>query len=85
VSVPGWVDDWFEAHPAALEFVGLSRDEAERAAAMAGIASVRVMDLDSDSRRYRETGQRVAYTADLRPTRLNLALVDGVVVRAAYF
>jgi len=85
VTLPNWPGVWFDRHPSASEFVGLSREDAERAAATAGITSVRVIDPEQDERRYKETGERVAYTANLRPTRLNLAIEKGRVARAAFF
>jgi len=63
----------------APEFVGLERAEAERAAMEAGIADVRVLEVDSEGR------TKTVATADLRPHRLNLGIFDSKVVWARYF
>jgi len=72
-------DPWFDRHEplVALPYVGMARGEALSAASSNGVAHVRVME-DPPA-----TG--TAFTADLRPSRLNLLVIEGQVVRAAFF
>jgi hypothetical protein len=63
------------------EFVGLSEAQARDAATTLGVEKVRVIVLDCA----RGEGKHYRLSADLRPARLNLAIVEGRVVRAAYF
>ena len=68
-------DSWFDRHEPAFElpYVGMSRQEARSD----GVAEIRVMEIPLRS--------NTAFTADLRPHRLNLLVVEGRVVRAAFF
>ena len=72
-------DSWFARHEPAFElpYVGMSRQEARSAASSDGVAEIRVMEIPLRS--------NTAFTADLRPHRLNLLVVEGRVVRAAFF
>jgi hypothetical protein len=67
-----------EPHQQVPGLVGLTLEEAVRAAGDAEYVSVRVTDLDSDQ-------DEPAWTADFYRNRLNLALAGGKVVRAALF
>ena len=71
----------FARHELVAEFVGLSEVEAKYAAATSGISDVRTLVLDRPA----GEGKYYRMTADRRMTRLNLAVVGGRVVRAAYF
>jgi hypothetical protein len=73
----GFLDDWFAPYESEvpLPYVGMRGDEGLNAAGAAGITDVRVIELPSE----------VALTLDLRSRRLNLLVVDGTVVRAAFF
>jgi hypothetical protein len=55
----------------------MARDEARAAAISNGITQVRVLEVP--------TPPGTEWTADLRPNRLNLMIVEGRVVRAAFF
>ncbi len=70
---------WFDrAEPTVkLPYVGMSRQEALSAADANGVAQVRVMEVPIPP--------YTAFMADLRPNRLNLMIVEGQVVRAAFF
>jgi hypothetical protein len=71
----------FARHLPVKDFVGLSEVEAKDAAAALGISRVRTIVLD----RPVEKGVYRRLTTDRRPARLNLTVVSGRVVRAAYF
>jgi hypothetical protein len=77
----GWLEHRFGRHQSVTEFVGLSEAQARDAATALGVEKVRVIVLD----RPREEGKHYRLSADRRPARLNLAIVEGRVVRAAYF
>lgn len=79
VTDPRPGDDWFDRHEVTggPPYVGMSREDAEAAARSDGIAQIRVVDIPSPP------GSALA--ADYRPGRLNLLIVDGQVVRAAFF
>jgi hypothetical protein len=68
----GWVSARAET-PESQRYVGLSRDDALKAADAAGVKAVRVI----------EGSQRL--TADHRPDRLNILVTDGYVKKAAFF
>jgi hypothetical protein len=70
---------WFDRHEPEVElaYVGMARDEARAAAISNGITQVRVLEVP--------TPPGTEWTADLRPNRLNLMIVEGRVVRAAFF
>jgi hypothetical protein len=74
-----WLSRTFDRHTPVREYLGLTKSLAERAAAEAGIKDVRVVVLDEQIR-----GNRV-FHSDARTGRLNLAVVGGKVVRAAFF
>jgi hypothetical protein len=76
-----WLEHWFGHHEAVTEFVGLSEAHANDVAAASGVANVRVIVFD----RPQEDGEYRRLSADRRPARLNLAILGGRVVRAAYF
>jgi hypothetical protein len=68
--------DWFGAKAETLEtqkYVGPSRDDALKAADVAGVKAVRVI----------EGTQHL--TADFRSDRLNILVTDGYVKKAAFF
>ncbi len=68
---PFWIGTGRESRESAT-YVGLAESAALKAARTAGIAEVRAYD-----------GHR-PIEADLRPARLTLLLVDGVVAKAAF-
>ena len=68
----------FAGTPPAPEFMGIAADRARALAAERGI-TMRVVTFDPDE------PSTVALTLDHRPERLNVLIVDGVVVRAGYF
>lgn len=77
VEVPGPLDRQFARSPRqATRFLDLSVHQARTAAEAAGVDHVRVVSLD---------GGPVRLHQDHRPGRLNLLVLDGVVVRAAFF
>ena len=68
--------DWIGARaetPESQKYVGLSRDDALKAAEAAGVKAVRVI----------EGTQHL--TADFRSDRLNILVTEGYVKKAAYF
>jgi hypothetical protein len=68
--------DWIGARaetPESLRYVGLSRDDALKAADTAGVKTVRVI----------EDSQHLS--ADFRSDRLNIPVADGYVKKAAFF
>jgi len=69
-----WLDRWFTTTED--RYLNLEPDEALAVARNAGIEDVRVIDL---------SGERTYLTADLRPRRLNMAIEEGRVIRAAFF
>lgn len=76
-EVPLALDRQFARSPRqAPRYVGLPGPEAQRAAESAGTDQVRVVSLD---------GGPFGLCQDGRPRRLNLLVLDGVVVRAAFF
>jgi hypothetical protein len=74
-----WLHQTFDRYPPVREYLGLKKTLAERAAAEAGINDVRTVVLDEQVSGYR------VFHSDARPGRLNLAVVEGKVVRAAFF
>jgi hypothetical protein len=79
VTVSPHPHPWFDRHEPAVElpYVGMTRQEAESAASANGVIQLRIMDIPSPP--------NLAVTADIRPQRLNLLVVEGRVVRAAFF
>jgi hypothetical protein len=77
MEMPTWLDDWFSRYEGSevLTYVNMQRDEALSAAASNGVSQIRTIEIPSNA----------ALTADLRPKRLILAIIDGRVIRAAFF
>lgn len=69
---PDWIGARAET-PESQKYVGLSRDDALKAADTAGVKAVRVI----------EGTQHL--TADFRSDRLNILVADGYVKKAAFF
>ena len=76
-----WLERHFGRHEQLAEFIGLPEAQARNAAASSGVTDVRMIVLD----RPREDGKFYSLSADHRSARLNLAVIGGRVVRAAYF
>ena len=73
-----FLDRWFsraEREAGLLGYVGMRRDEAVQAAAADEVRQVRIIEISSE----------LPLTADYKPSRLNLAIRDDRVVRAAFF
>ncbi len=75
-DVPSSLERTFAAGVLAEGYVGCSEVAARGRADEEGVGHVRVITLD---------GGPAALTADLRTSRLNLLVLRGTVVRAAYF
>jgi hypothetical protein len=78
VEYEEFLDRWFsraEAEAGLLRYVGMPRDEAVHAAESEEVRQVRIIEISSG----------LPLTADYRPSRLNLAIQDDRVVRAAFF
>jgi hypothetical protein len=65
----------FRRYPPAPEYVGLTLEEARSRAAAGGAVNVREVVL----------GRNLAMRLDLRPSRLNLLVRDGLVIEASFF
>ena len=73
-----FLDQWFSrAEPEAgpLRYVGMRKDDAVQAAEADEVRKVRIIEISSG----------LPLTADHSPSRLNLAIRDDRVVRAAFF
>ena len=75
-DVPPLLNEMFARNRAASEYVGLQREVAQNLAADSGVNDVRVLSLDARS---------LSWHSDHRANRLNLLILGGTVVRAAFF
>jgi hypothetical protein len=70
---PKWAGADYES-PESQRYVGMKRSEVLNSVEDAGIP-IRVL----------EGGNMITLTADYRPQRLNILVVDGIVTKAAFF